>query len=48
MLVTKQLLLAIDFYRLEVKGYHKCLVTNILQSIFFYVQHTGLKQLEGK
>ncbi len=46
MLVTKQLLEAIYFYRLEVKGYHKCLVTNILQNIIFCVQYTGLKQLD--
>jgi len=59
MSVSKQLMDPIDFHRIffptmevnmEVKN---CLVTDILQNIFFFVQqkkeiHTGLKQLEGE
>ncbi len=58
MLVTEQLTVAIDlvlFFTMEVNGYlfvWNCLVTNILQNIFFCVQQlkyisTGLKQIEG-
>ncbi len=57
MLVTKQLMVAIDFHSMEKKILWKsmatvnCLVTNILQNIFFCVQqkkeaHTGLVELE--
>ncbi len=43
MLVTKQLLVSIDFHgmeknTMEVNGDKSCLVTNILQNIFFCVQ----------
>ncbi len=60
MLATKQLLVATDLHSAEKQKLCKsmaiisnCLVTNILQNIFFCVQqkketHTGLAQHEGE
>ncbi len=54
---TKQLLVPIDFHSkernaMEVNETINCLITSILQNIFFYVQHerythTGLEWQEG-
>ncbi len=56
MLVTKQLMVAIDFHSMflhtvEVNGYQHCLVTNVL--LFFCVKQKkqidkGLEELEGE
>ncbi len=56
MLITKQLLVPIDFHgmgenTMEINS--NCMVTNILQNIFFRVLqnkeiHTGLEQHEGE
>jgi len=58
MSVTKQLMDPIDFNSIfsqlwKSMGSINCLVTDILQNIFFCVQqkkeiHTGLKQVEGE
>ncbi len=57
MLETKELMVAIDFYSIEIHTMDSmatvsCLVTNILQNIFFCVwekkeTHTGLEQHDG-
>ncbi len=48
-----QLTAAIDFHTISFQVSGNCLITNILQNIFFCAQqkkerHTGLEQLKGK
>ncbi len=48
-----QLTAAIDFHTISFQVSGNCLITNILQNIFFCAQqkkerHTGLEQHEGK